>query len=201
MTTINNILLLYPRSNEQKDFRFGFSYNWAHIATILHNVGHCVILHDYSVEDFSEESFLNEIANKKIDIAIIEFDTCSLRRSENYIHGHEIIKLLSTQFPQCKIIAYGDYCSITGKNIPFASHTIKQDYINGILLHFACEPVCSFDELPFINRKLLQEQIPFYKHNAYATMIYTTLGCENSCAFCHRHAFRQEYIVHCDNYV
>jgi radical SAM superfamily enzyme YgiQ (UPF0313 family) len=199
MTAISNILLIYPRSNEQKDFHFGFSYNWANIATKLHNAEHNVFMHDYSIEGFNEENFLSEVKNSKIDAAVIEFDTCSLRHSENYIHGHEIIRLLSAQVPQWKIIAYGDYCRITGENIPFASHTIKQDYINGVLLHFACEPACSFDELPFINRRLLQEQIPLYRHDT--TMIYTSIGCENSCAFCHRHTFKQEYITHSDNYV
>ena len=189
---MSNMMVIYPRPNECKKPRFGFSYNWAMIGTILDNSGHKVILHDYSYEDFDNDAFVSQLINEKTQLVIVEFDSFSLKRSENNCHGQILVHSVKNNCPEIAVIAYGHYCCITGRDIPRVDITIKQNDINLILsaIHQLNQAVPliqydGFDSFPFINRSLIHS-IPYFHNNKNSTLVQTAQGCENSCIFCQR---------------
>jgi tRNA A37 methylthiotransferase MiaB len=199
-------MIIYPRPNEYKKPRFGFSYNWAMIGAILYNAGCNVIIHDYSCENFNKEEFVSQLQNERIQLVIIEFDSFSLKRSENYHHGQMIARTIKKICPQIRIIAYGYYSCITNQDIPYADITVKKNDISFILfsIHELLQtiPVIqydNFDSLPYINRSLICT-IPYYNKNNHSTLIQTAKGCENSCVFCQRKGWQSKYIAHGDEY-
>jgi uncharacterized radical SAM superfamily protein len=204
---MSNVMVIYPRPNEYKNPRFGFSYNWALIGTVLYNSGHKIILHDYSCEDFDNDVFVSQLIHEKTQMVIIEFDSFSLKRSENNCHGQILVQAIKDNCPEIAVIAYGYYCCITGRDIPLADITIKQNDINLILsaIHQLnqADPLIqydSFDSFPFINRSLIHG-IPYFYKNKNSTLVQTALGCENSCIFCQRKGWQSRYISHGIEYV
>ena len=202
-----NVMVIYPRPNEYKKPRFGFSYNWALLCTILHNSGHKVIPHDYSCEDFNEDVFFNQLAQEKIQVVIIEFDSFSLKRSENDVHGTYLVKYIKKNYPKIMTAVFGYYCCITGNDIPYSDITIKQNNISHLLtaLHqlnndIGAMDYSNFDSLPFIDRLLIQK-IPYFNKNKISTLIETARGCENSCIFCQRKGWQSRYISHGYDYI
>jgi uncharacterized radical SAM superfamily protein len=187
--------------------RFGFSYNWAMIGAILYNAGHKIILHDYSCEDFDNDAFVSQLINEKTRSVIIEFDSFALKRSENDRHGQFLADSIRNNCPEIAIIAYGYYCCITGRDVPRADITIKQNNINLVLsaLHQLDKTVPlihydSFDSFPFINRSLIHS-IPYFRKNRNSTLVQTARGCENSCIFCQRKGWQSKYLSHDTEYV
>ena len=204
---MSNIMVIYPKPNEYKKPRFGFSYNWALIGTVLYNDGHNIILHDYSCEDFNDDVFFSELKNKKIRLIIIEFDSFALKRSENDFHGKKLILSIKNKYPEILIIVYGYYCCLTGSDIPYADITIKQNDINIVMasIHKLYPEVSllqyeTFDSLPFINRSLIKT-IPHFKKHEISTLVQTAKGCDNTCVFCQRKGWQSVYVAHGNSYV
>jgi tRNA A37 methylthiotransferase MiaB len=200
-------MVIYPKPNECKKPRFGFSYNWALIGTILYSTNHNVIMHDYSYENFDDTIFFSQLENEKIQVVIVEFDSFALKRSENYQHGDKLVQSIRNKHPEIMIVAYGYYCCITGEDISCADVTVKENDINQIL--FSIDRLESksisieyknFDTLPFINRSLIQT-IPYFYEYKVSTLIQTAKGCENSCIFCQRKGWQSRYVPHGKGYV
>ncbi|MDR3110661.1 MAG: radical SAM protein [Planctomycetaceae bacterium] len=206
---MSNVAIIYSRPNEMKDSRFGFSEHWALLGTVLHNVGHKVVLLDYSVERFDKNHFLALLQKELIQLIVIEFDSFTIKRSENDRHGNEIIRLVHEHYPNVKIVAYGHYCCITDKDVFNTDYTVKTNNLNDIL--FAVHdvlPECfqkfsfdSPDDVPFIDRQFLCEQVEFLNQNRKSTLICTAHGCENTCTFCHRQSFQSKYLSRSDESV
>jgi radical SAM superfamily enzyme YgiQ (UPF0313 family) len=200
-------MVIYPHPNEDKKARFGFSYNWALLATVLNNADSNVIVHDYSCEEFDENVFFSQFTQEQITLVILEFDSFALKRSENDQHGIYLVKYIRKHNPKTKIIAYGYYCCLTGIDILGADITIKENNINLILssIHkldqnFSLIQYETFDNLPFINRLMLYA-IPFFHEKKSSTLIQTAKGCENSCIFCQRKGWQSHYVMHSNNYI
>jgi len=205
---MSNIMIIYPRPNEFKQPRFGFSYDMMTIATIFFNEGHRVILKDFSCQDFNDEVFLKEITRESINLILVEFDSFSLKRSENNIHGEELVKAIKGVDSGICVAAYGHYCCITKKDIYSADVTITENGCNAVLhainrmgiLEYNIPTIADYDETPFINRNLLH-QIEYFKKNAKSTLMITAEGCENTCVFCQRKGWQNRYQAHSDKYV
>lgn len=205
---MSNIMIIYPRPDENKSPRFGFSYDMLTIATVLSNEGHRIIIKDFSCESFCRDIFSKEIMDNSIDLTIVEFDSFALKRSENYNHGLELVDIVKKVNGRIPVIAYGHYCCISQEDITMADITIKENGLNGIIDAIAkkesiqCElpPIIDLDSLPFINRTLL-DQIEFYKQNRKSTLIRTAEGCENTCVFCQRKGWQKNIQTHSDQYV
>jgi len=205
---MSNIIIIYPMSNENKRPRFGFSYDMLIIATILENDGHNIYIKDFSCEGYSLSSFEAEITHNKIDLILIEFDSFALKRSENYIHGTELVRTIRSIDENIPIIAYGHYCCISKIDVPMVYYTIKENNLNEIftainntnILLNKIQFIPNFDSLPFINRELLSK-INYYRHNSRSTLVQTAVGCENTCIFCQRKGWQAKYQTHSEQYV
>lgn len=202
-----NIMIIYSKPNENKKPRFGFSYNWALIGSIFHKAGHNVILHDYSCEEYTDDSFFSQLIDENIQLVIVEFDSFALKRSENNNHGKYLIQNIKNKYPGIITIAYGYYCCITNTDIPYADITIKQNNIN--LIIFSIQQIFNkislvqyknYNMLPFINRSLLNS-IEYFNKNKISTLIQTASGCENTCVFCQRKGWQSKYVPHSVSYV
>lgn len=198
-----NILVVYPRPDKQKNPRFGFSYDMMIIATVL-TERHNVVIRDYSCENFDKSLFLEDVKNNQIQLALIECDSFALKRSQNIIHAKEIIDLLN---PKVTTIAFGNYCYITKRQFGNANQTIMVndvnriiDCVNSIDRIQVISAIKEYDDIPHINRKLLQ-RIPYYNSNRKNTLLQTAKGCENTCVFCQRKGWQSCYLPHSDDYV
>lgn len=198
-----NILVVYPKPDEQKNPRFGFSYDMMIVATVL-GERHNVVIRDYSCETFDKSAFLNDIASDQIQLAFIYCDSFALKRSQNIINAKEIIDLLN---PKIITIAFGNYCCITKRQFGNAYKTITVNDVNQIIdcvnsLDQAQTilAIKEYDDIPHINRSLIQK-IPYYNSNGKNTLLQTAKGCENTCVFCQRKGWQSCYIPHSDDYV
>lgn len=203
-----NIALVYPRPNEHKYPRFGFSYDWAVIATALHKQNNNVFLYDFSVQYYDRVSFLDFLISKAIQLVVIEFDSFTLKRSENFIHGYEIIDAIRSKCGKLPVIVYGHYPCIVKEPIKNADRTVNMgglsyfsNCINEYLPPANQIHLDSINEYPFIDRTYINEQIPFYAKNNKSSLIRTSLGCGNSCIFCQRKSWCQHYTELPDRYV
>lgn len=205
---MSNIMIIYPMPDENKNPRFGFSYDMLTIATTLSNAGHRVILKDYSCEPFCYDDFSKEVSENRIDLALIEFDSFALKRSENYNHGLKLVEAVKGINGEIQVIVYGHYCCISQEDIDMADITVKENGFKGIFGAIAknesikgeLPSLEDFDSLPIINRTLLN-QIEFYRQNRKSTLIKTAEGCENTCSFCQRKGWQKKYQAHSDQYV
>ena len=198
-----DILIVYPKPDKYKNPRFGFSYEMLTIATVLSKY-HRVHIKDFSCEFFDKSEFIEYICRENIEVAFIECDSYALKRSQNIIHAARIIDILNRY---TTTVAYGNYCYITKQNFCNANHTIiindinsVIDYINQFEKNHHITHINAYDELPYINRDLLQA-IPYYKNNARNTLLQTSKGCENTCIFCQRKGWQSCYVAHSDEYV
>jgi tRNA A37 methylthiotransferase MiaB len=205
---MSNIIVIYPQPDEHKEPRFGFSYDWALLGTVLHNNGHNVIMRDYSVMPFDKDSIITDLSENNIDIVVIEFDSFSLKRCENTIHGNKLIKYLKHFYPNIPIIIYGHYPCITKRNIDCADFTIMENNLNDIfsaihsvLPSFQRIAIKTFDDLPFIDRQLINRNVPYFNQHYRSTLIQTAVGCDNTCIFCQRKGWQRNYTAHSDDYV
>lgn len=198
-----NILVIYPKPDEFKRPRFGFSYEMLMIATVLEK-HHNVYIKDFSCESFDVSDFVEYIRRENIDIALVECDSYALKRSQNIVHAAKIIDILNQYVIT---VAFGNYCYITKKNFGKAKFTITQNEINSIIdciNQFDKTNIIpcieEFDELPYINRDMLL-RIPYYEDNKQNTLLQTSKGCENTCMFCQRKGWQSCYLPHSDDYV
>jgi tRNA A37 methylthiotransferase MiaB len=205
---MSNIMIIYPKPDIDKKSRFGFSYDLMIIATILSDRGHNTYIRDFSCQNYNKSEFISEITNKKIDMAVIEFDSFSLKRSENCTHGRKLVKIIKEINTEIAVVTYGHFLSISKTDIPQADYKIKENNLNQIIkatneIYNPARPIpliSDFDCVPFINRKLLME-IDYYRNNNKSTLIQTSTGCENTCVFCQRKGWQKKYQTHSDNYV
>ena len=192
------IVLIYPKPDEEKHPRFGFSYPMMTAQAVLSRY-HSVTVKDYSCEEYDPEIF------GEADLLIVECDSFALKRSQNLIHAREIIDAVSGKIP---VIAYGHHCCITGQDFHGADFTVKDNSINSLVRAvnmFAkaeVPEIPDYDSLPYINRELLRG-IKFYGEgrNRISTLLQTAEGCENTCVFCQRKGWQKKYIAHSDDYV
>ncbi len=205
---MSNIMVIYPMPNESKKPRFGFSYDMMIIATVLDNEGHNVCIKDYSCEMYSPDFFKDEIIDNRIDLVLIEFDSFALKRSENNIHGAELVRLIRSMDEEISVITYGHYCCISKADIPMTNYTIKENNFNEIFsainkINISLNKIRfinDFDSLPIIKRGLLR-QIDYYRQNSKSTLVQTAIGCENTCVFCQRKGWQSKYQTHSEQYV
>ena len=198
-----NILLVYPRPDEEKHPRFGFSYEMLTIAAVLGPYHH-ITVRDYSCEIYDAAELSSDIMQGIFDLLILECDTFALKRSQNLIHAREIISLCCGRIP---IIAYGNYCYITKRDFDKADRTIHSndinvliDTINALAAGTKVPLVAGYDSLPYIDRNLLLS-MNYYMKNRHCTLLQTAKGCENTCVFCQRKGWQEHYIPHSDSYV
>jgi len=205
---MGNVMIIYPKPDENKSPRFGFSYDMMIIATVLANEGNNVIIKDFSCEGYDYDKFCADIEDSLIDLVLIEFDSFALKRSENYSHGSELTSIIKRINAKLPVIAYGHYCYITKEDVYPADDTIKINCFNAIFesinrsktLAKQIRSFSDYDSLPLIRRALLN-QIDYYYKNRNSTLIKTADGCENSCIFCQRKGWQRGYQAHSDRYV
>ena len=196
-------LLIYPRPDESKGARFGFSYEQVMLATILQPYWE-VTIKDYSCEIYDEQWLIQKVKSGFFDILLIECDSFALKRAQNLKHAREIISMVQGYV---YVIAYGNYCSITKKHFAQADYTVQTNDINAMLAQInMLSDVCQIpeipndDNLPYINRGLLSN-IDYYRRNGQNTLLQTSKGCENTCIFCQRKGWQNHYIAYSDEYV
>ena len=98
-----NILVIYPKPDEFKRPRFGFSYEMLMIATVLEK-HHNVYIKDFSCESFDVSDFVEYIRRENIDIALVECDSYALKRSQNIVHAAKIIDILKRNLMSFRIL-------------------------------------------------------------------------------------------------
>jgi len=197
-------LLVYPKPDNNKNARFGFSYEQLTIATVL-NSYYEVTIKDYSCEEYDEQWVVEKTRCGYFDVLLIECDSFALKRSQNIKHAKEIISLVKNHVP---IIAYGNYCYITNKDFDNADFTIKTNDINSLITqinslsstinHVPAIP--TFDDLPYIDRGLLLSS-DYHRQNRQSTLIQTSKGCDNTCTFCQRKGWQNKFVTHSDEYI
>ncbi len=199
-----NILVVYPKPDQYKKPRFGFSYEMMLIVTILAK-HHKVYIKDFSCENYDENELVKYIQSKDIRLSLVECDSYALKRSQNIIHAREIIDVLNRY---TTTVAYGNYCYLTHKAFGHSNHTVIRNNINDLI---DCVNQCegnnstiadlrTYDDFPYIQRDMLW-QISYYFHNKKNTLLQTAKGCENTCVFCQRKGWQQCYVMHSDEYV
>ena len=198
-----NILIVYPRPDEEKNPRFGFSYEMLTIAAVL-SPYHRVTIVDYSRESYDNLAFSTQIGRGGIDLLILECDSFALKRSQNMKHAKELILLCDEQIP---IIAYGNYCYITKKRLDGVTYTIFSndinmviDAVNAVSTGADVPHISGYDTLPYIDRSLLLH-MDYYREKRHCTLLQTATGCENTCVFCQRKGWQSHYRSHSDSYV
>ncbi|MBQ7217203.1 MAG: radical SAM protein [Synergistaceae bacterium] len=195
------IVLIYPKPDEEKHPRFGFSYRMMTAEAVLSRY-HTATVKDYSCEEYAPEVFGGA------DLLIVECDSFALKRSQNLRHAGEIIGAVRGKVP---VIAYGHHCCITGRDFHGADFTVKDNSINSLVRAvnmFAdgeqprVPEIPDYDSLPYINREKLRG-IKFYGEgrNRISTLIQTAEGCGNTCVFCQRKGWQKNYTAHSDDYV
>ncbi len=207
-----SILLIYPSPQKNKKSRFGFSLNLLYVGAILKNEGHTIINYlDFSLQNYSYDELNFNIS--KSDYIIIELDSFSLKRSSNAANAELMIKNIKKSFPSKIIIAFGYDLLLFPRKIDFANFSITSDILenniskivnkNNINYNYNKDKN-SFDKLPFPARFLLSSFIEHGGNNsnlAKSTLIETSRGCLNSCAFCQRKGWQKKFIAHSVDYV
>jgi radical SAM superfamily enzyme YgiQ (UPF0313 family) len=213
-----NVLLIYPRPEEIKERRFGFSLNLLYVAAILKQAGHRVIQYlDYSLEPFDLARLRERV--DEADVAIVEFDSFPLKRAINIDHGEYLVQQIRGCSDKIKIIAFGCDLILFPRELKAADYTFTVEPERGILAVFEYlfqgrmkediprGVVADLDELPFPERGLLS---PFVEHGgsldhkphlARSTLIQTSRGCLNRCSFCQRRGWSQGFRPHSVDYV
>lgn len=198
-----NILFIYPKPDQLKKPRFGFSYEMLIFATIFSKY-HNVYIKDFSCEYYDMNELVSFVIKKNIDIVFIECDSYALKRSQNILHAIDIMNALNKY---AKIIAYGNYCYIKKINFSNATFTIVDnevnkfiEYVNYLEGYNHIPYITKYDNLPYIDRNILLK-IPYYKENKKNTLLQTSKGCENTCTFCQRKGWQSYYTAHSDYYV
>ncbi len=210
-----SILLIYPKPEQDKNARFGFSLNLLYLASILkHNGNEITAYLDYSLVSYPPIKIEKHI--KESEFIIIELDAFALKRSSNVISAELLIKNIKTKFPTKTIIAFGHDLSLSPRDVKGADYSFPTTGIENSILKLINNSADvldynkdteHFDLLPFPDRKLLTEDIEHggsISHSpnlAKSTLIQTSRGCLNSCTFCQRKGWQNKYINHSHDYV
>ncbi len=201
MSSKKSILLVYPKPQFDKNPRFGFSIQLMQLATILKQK-YKVFFLDYSYLDFDESKFRLYLLNNNISHIVVEFDSFSLKRSENYENALLLLNIARER----KIIsvAFGNDCIMDNSNSICADYIIREDpllKIGKIFNVFSDELTeMEYDVIPFPDRELLKTN-PFFLKNSNSTLIRTSEGCLNTCSFCQRRGWQKKYKAHNIEYV
>lgn len=199
-----DILLIYPRPDEIKPRRFGFSLHLLYLAAILKRVNHHIVAYvDYSIQSYNDKDLDEKLDRSQL--IIIEFDAFPLKRAVNIEHGETLIRYIKQRNPQKKIIAFGYDFSLFPRNQEGADLTLTSEpgenileAVSGVMgektgpTEFIEKMSEDFDDLPFPDRSLLSSfaerggSVNSEPHLARSTLIETSRGCLNSCTFCQR---------------
>ena len=213
------ILLIYPRPEKLKSWRFGFSLNLLYLASFLKSAGHAITgFLDYSVEEVKSHELTENVHSS--DVVIVEIDSFPLKRTTNILHAESLIQSIRSQAPSIKIIAFGYDLVLFPREIAGADFTysfapensiaqIVDSLITGTLdKNTICEePLTDLDLLPFPDRNIVSD---FAEHGgslihkanlAKSTLIQTSRGCLNTCSFCQRKGWQNRYLTHSVEYV
>ena len=202
----SDIILVYPEPMKKKHKRFGFSLNIAYISAILKKNGLNTIIYDFSNDDLAYNNLISNLNKSPRSIIAVEFDSFALARDENYENGINLIAELKKLFPECYLVSFGYDCVILQEDIQGSDTTIKNDIIKEVcrkIFTLAQKNESSeliYDELPFPDRDGFQ-QIDFFNRNHYSTLIQTSTGCNNTCAFCQRKGWQHERYEHSLDYI
>lgn len=204
------ILLIYPMSDKHKECRFGFSLTLAYIGAALLDKGHNVTFRDYSIIPFNRKEFEQDLATT--DIAIIEFDAFTLKRTTNIIHANELAERIKSIKPDVKSIAVGHDCVLFPQNRQNIDYTYSSE--PEFSIHMCVSMLLKnekplpdtfknikhdLNELPYPARNLLPSFAEyggslFKKQNlGKSTLIQTSRGCLNTCTFCQRRGWREGF--------
>ncbi|MCK9218149.1 MAG: radical SAM protein, partial [Firmicutes bacterium] len=214
-----SILLVYPQPEQLKDTRFGFSINLLYLSAILKQYGHDVCIKDYSVEEINFKEL--NILLCSIDVTIIEFDSYPLKRSTNISTGELLTTFIKQNHRHIKVIAFGYDCILFPRHVANTDFTFINEpekninHVVNLLLRgeklapfkFYNTTLESIDELPFPDRDILSDYIVHggtlhRKPNlAKSTLIQTSRGCLNTCTFCQRKGWFNNYREHTAEYV
>ena len=200
---MNNILLVYPKPKFEKEPRFGFSIQLLQISSILRNKGLNVFYIDYSYMDYNKTGFISYLDENRIDAIIVEIDSFALKRSENCVNASELLEISKTK--GIKTIAFGYDCIMDSKRIQYADHIITSCPFDNIpqILGVDMKGIDYnnyYDSLPYPDREILMTN-PFFERNSTSTLIRTAEGCLNTCVFCQRRGWQNNYKKHSLEYV
>lgn len=210
------IILIYPKPDDFKHSRFGYSLNLLYLASILRKEGYQVEYIDYSVDknaDFKLKCSLNYAR-----AVIIELDSYPLKRSQNFEHGKSIIQNIRQIDKTIPIIAFGYYCIVNNSAISGCDFTYTwepeltiADVLNKLIFNTPLNrekilnrELINLDWLPFPARDLVSDSITkggdSYPPLAKSALIQTSRGCLNSCRFCQRKSWSKNYRFHSIDY-
>ena len=203
-----NVLFVYPKPNQQKHIRYGFSLNVAYASSILKQKGFSSYLIDLSVENVELDEIVRFIKNKEIQVVFVEFDSFALNRSANDKNGIDVLRYIKAECPNVIKIAFGYECVLEKKNVEYADITLDNDlFLSMINLEDVLKQskkytskTYEFDSIPFPDRDLI-ETVAYYKKNRDSTLIQTSRGCLNNCTFCQRRGWQDRVQFHSDEYV
>lgn len=220
------VLLVYPAPDEFKTRRFGFSLDLLYTAAILKQARHQAVYADYSIENYSPDSFyrLMDIA----DAVIFEWDSFTLKRSVNAGNGIRLLRDMTKRYGtgrnrEKRIILTGNDFFVSGEPRAHDGSLMEYDAIlptgcllqaptvlENIMRRHPSPPLQSPDTpdlLPFPDRSLLSA---FIEHGgaadrkpdlAKSTLLRTSAGCPNTCVFCQRKAWSKGLQSHSVRYV
>lgn len=204
-----NVLFIYPRPNEKKNTRFGFSLSIAYASSILKEKGFFTSLIDLSAEDVSDDEIIQFIQEHEIQFVFVEMDSFALNRSSNEESGLHILKIIGRTIPEVIKVAFGYACMLDGTDIKQADITLHKDILSYLinihgdimrgLSHHKPKPY-NLDCIPLPDRDLF-ESIGYYAGNKHSTLLQTSRGCLNGCTFCQRRGWQDDVQFHSDDYV
>lgn len=210
------ILLVYPRPEVIKNWRFGYSLSLLRLAAVLKNAGHIIKYIDFCESTIEDDFFLSEAG--KAEIIIIELDSFPLKRSSNAEHGLILAKLIKNYCENKFIIMMGNDCILEPGQRPFSdyifdtepewriTHVIESYIQNKVIPVFNADLEEKLDILPFPDRSIVSEfaahggSINHKPNLAKSTLIQTSRGCLNTCSFCQRKGWFSKYREHSVEY-
>lgn len=211
-----NVLLVYPRPDQQKPWRFGYSLNLLYISSILKLGGFNVTYIDYSTDVYDENEYLDLL--REVDLVVFEFDAFPLKRTLNIHHGTHLLSVLKVRYKHIRTIVIGYDCILRRENVALSDYTFQSEWESSIvdvayslIRHGTADQVpiksiANLDWLPFPDRELLSERVErggniFTSPNIErSALIQTSRGCVNTCSFCQRKGWGNRFISHSIEY-
>ena len=154
-------------------------------------------------------------------IIVMEFDAFPLKRSDNMSAGMNLVSKCNDTRPEIPVIVFGRDCMIKRRHITgtaFTYFTEPETTIISVLETIArgdqpirsvieAESLTDLDVLPFPARDLLPDSVASgntqHRHSLLApsALLETSRGCMNTCRFCQRHGWRQDFRTHSIGYI
>jgi len=197
------VLLIYPGPDKIKSYRFGYSLLLLYIASDLRQHGYSVELWDFSVENYPDQRFKDDLSEAAV--AIMEIDAFPLKRSTNLSNARTISNDIKAINSAVSVIAVGKQCTLFNHSIDFVDTTIAGDseitvssIINQIFAGEKCDTfydagnIRDLSLLPHPAYDLLgKDQIHGktsngHMHLAASALLETSRGCPGHCTFCQR---------------